>query len=101
MFEAKAEKTLIGAILQSRGEYLDDCHLTPDDFMNRQEQAVFAVMLKMRREGEGIDEFTVGAKLPEMAMRWANTAAITSLQCVPGSSTWLAGSTFALYGVSA
>jgi hypothetical protein len=35
------------------------------------------------------------------AMRWANTAAITSLQCVPGSSTWLAGSTFALYGVSA
>jgi replicative DNA helicase len=67
MFEAKAEKTLIGAILQSRGEYLDDCHLTPDDFMNRQEQAVFAVMLKMRREGEGIDEFTVGAKLPEMA----------------------------------
>ena len=62
-----AEKILIGAILQSRGEYLDDCHLIADDFMNRQEQMLFSVMVQMRRDGEGIDEFTVGSKLPELA----------------------------------
>ena len=33
--------------------------------------------------------------------RWANTSAVTSIQLRAGSSTWQAGSTFALYGVSA
>lgn len=37
----------------------------------------------------------------QSAIRWGSTSAITTLQIVPGSSTWLAGSTFALYGVSA
>lgn len=36
-----------------------------------------------------------------IAGRWANTAAITSLTVSTSSSTWAAGSTFALYGVSA
>jgi hypothetical protein len=44
-----AEKILIGAILQSRGEYLDDCYLIADDFMNRQEQLVFAAGLLIAR----------------------------------------------------
>lgn len=35
------------------------------------------------------------------ANRWANTAAITSFYVWPASATWAAGSTFALYGVSA
>lgn len=35
------------------------------------------------------------------ATRWANTAAITSVLLKPNSSTFAAGSTFALYGVSA
>jgi hypothetical protein len=37
------------------------------------------------------------------AYRWANTAAITSLSLAAqfGTDLWLAGSTFALYGVSA
>jgi hypothetical protein len=31
---------------------------------------------------------------------WRNTAAITSLSCVPtGGTTWVAGSTFNLYGI--
>lgn len=64
-YEAKAEKILIGAILQSRGEYLDDCKLTADDFFNRIEHDVFATMAKMRMAGEGIDEFTVSSKLPD------------------------------------
>jgi len=33
------------------------------------------------------------------AVRWASTAAVTSLQVFPSSSTFTAGSTFALYGV--
>lgn len=35
------------------------------------------------------------------AGRWANTAAITSFVLYPSSNTFSAGSTFALYGVSA
>lgn len=35
------------------------------------------------------------------AGRWANTAAITSLTCVTQGSSFVAGSTFALYGIAA
>lgn len=68
MYEAKAEKTLIGAILQSRGEYLDDCHLTVDDFLNPVEQKIFGTLVAMRRDGEGIDELTVSTRLPELSV---------------------------------
>jgi hypothetical protein len=30
---------------------------------------------------------------------WLSTSAVTSLEFYPGASTWLAGSTFALYGI--
>ena len=33
------------------------------------------------------------------ALRWANTAAITSFKIGSGASTWMAGSTFSLYGI--
>jgi len=36
-----------------------------------------------------------------MATRWANTAAITSLQVSLGAATFSTGTTFSLYGVSA
>jgi len=36
-----------------------------------------------------------------IAMRWANTAAITSVQLSPTSSTFASGCTFSLYGVIA
>lgn len=35
------------------------------------------------------------------ANRWSSTSAITSMVVFPGSGTWSAGATFALYGVSA
>lgn len=35
------------------------------------------------------------------AGRWANTAAVTTLTCITQGSSFVAGSTFALYGVSA
>ncbi len=68
MYEAKAEKILIGAILQSRGEYLDDCHLTVDDFLNPVEQKIYGTLVAMRRDGEGIDELTVSTRLPELSV---------------------------------
>jgi hypothetical protein len=34
-----------------------------------------------------------------VAARWANTSAITSIKLYPDSSTFAAGSTFALYGI--
>lgn len=42
-----------------------------------------------------------GYQVSALACRWASTSAITSLVIFPGSSTFVAGSTFALYGVSA
>ncbi len=65
MYQTNAEKAIIGAILISRGEYLDDTKLVPDDFINSTESMLFATMLQMRRDGQGIDEMTVGAKHPE------------------------------------
>ena len=35
------------------------------------------------------------------ASRWANTSAITSLECFTSGSTWTVGSTFSLYGIEA
>jgi len=66
MFEANAEKILIGSILLSRGAYLDDCHLIASDFTNVNNQKIFVLLQKMRRDGEGIDSFTVGSKIPEL-----------------------------------
>jgi hypothetical protein len=42
-----------------------------------------------------------GAGTEMFANRWANTAAITSIQFYCGVNSFAAGSTFALYGVSA
>lgn len=42
-----------------------------------------------------------GNEIDAVAARWANTSAITSIKLYPDSSTFAAGSTFALYGVVA
>lgn len=64
-YQTNAEKAVIGSILISRGDYLDDTKLIPDDFVNSTEATLFRVLLDMRRNGEGIDEMTLGAKVPE------------------------------------
>lgn len=66
MYEANAEKIVIGSILLSRGAYLDDCHLIGSDFNAPNAAKIFATMQKMRADGEGIDAVTVGSKLPEL-----------------------------------
>lgn len=68
MWVGDAEKILIGAVILSRGAYLDDCHLIVTDFQSEKNRQLFAVLRKMRADGEGIDSFTVGSKLPELAV---------------------------------
>lgn len=68
MWRGDAEKILIGAIILSRGAYLDDCHLIATDFTSEKNQQLFKVLRQMRTSGAGIDSFTVGSKLPELAV---------------------------------
>lgn len=68
MWWGDAEKILIGAIVLSRGAYLDDCHLIVTDFQSEKNRQLFTVLRKMRADGEGIDAFTVGSKIPELAI---------------------------------
>jgi replicative DNA helicase len=68
MWVGDAEKILIGAVILSRGSYLDDCHLIVTDFQSEKNRQLFTVLRKMRADGEGIDSFTVGSKLPELAV---------------------------------
>ena len=68
MWVGDAEKILIGAIVLSRGAYLDDCHLIVTDFQSEKNRQLFTVLRKMRADGEGIDSFTVGSKIPELAV---------------------------------
>lgn len=68
MWQGDAEKILIGAVILSRGAYLDDCHLIVTDFQSEKNRQLFTVLRKMRADGEGIDSFTVGSKLPELAV---------------------------------
>ena len=68
MWVGDAEKILIGAVILSRGAYLDDCHLIVTDLQSEKNRQLFTVLRKMRADGEGIDSFTVGSKLPELAV---------------------------------
>jgi replicative DNA helicase len=68
MYETKAERLIIGAILLSQGDYLADSKLIPDDFTNETERQLFVLMRNMREAGEGIDTITVSAKKPELAV---------------------------------
>ncbi len=68
MWQGDAEKILIGAIVLSRGAYLDDCHLIATDFTSEKNRKLFTVLREMRAASEGIDAFTVGSKIPELAV---------------------------------
>jgi hypothetical protein len=47
------------------------------------------------------DNTPLGEATEAEAGRWANTAAVTTLTCITQGSTFVAGSTFALYGIAA
>ena len=76
----QAEKRLIGCLLLSRGDYLDDCKLRPQDFLGEWERAVFQAMLELRKANVEIDEITVGQTNPAWTVSlWdASALAVTA-----------------------
>lgn len=75
-YEIDAEKRLIGCLLLSRGDYLDDSHLRPADFNGEWERAVFETILVMRRNSQPIDEVTVAAINPAWAVQLWDVSAL-------------------------
>lgn len=59
------EAAVIGSILLSSGEALDQINLNPEDFLNPQLSRVFGTLRKMRQANEAIDPITLIAKHPE------------------------------------
>jgi replicative DNA helicase len=57
----EAEKAVVGGILVSNGECLDDLTIQPDDFQDGRLGKLFAIARKMRLNGEGIDAITISA----------------------------------------
>lgn len=62
----EAEKAVIGGILITNGQVIDDLSLQPDDFSTLKLGKLFKLMRKMRLNGEGVDAITVAAH-PEFA----------------------------------
>lgn len=62
------ETAIIGGILLSQGQALDDITLTPDEFNDPKLSRVYQTMRAMREKHEPIDPITLAAKLPEVAM---------------------------------
>ena len=60
------EAAIIGGILLSQGQALDELTLSPDEFNDPKLGKVFTAMREMRQKHEPIDPITVGAKLPEV-----------------------------------
>jgi replicative DNA helicase len=59
------EAAVIGSILLSSGEALDQINLSPEDFNNPKLSRVFGTLRQMREKGEAIDPITLIAKHPE------------------------------------
>ena len=59
------EIAVLGAVLLSNGQALDDVNLTPAEFNDPKLAKVFETMTQMRKAHEPIDPITVGAKMPE------------------------------------
>lgn len=62
------ETAIIGGILLSQGQALDELTLTPDEFNDPKLSRVYQTMRQMRENQEPIDPITLTAKLPEHTM---------------------------------
>jgi replicative DNA helicase len=60
----ESEAVVIAEIIRSRGEYLDECGLTDEDFTVNEAGWAFAAMVRMQAKGEPIDAFSVGLREP-------------------------------------
>lgn len=63
------EAAIIGGVLLSQGQALDELTLSPDEFNDPHLAKVFSAMREMRQKHEPIDPITVGAKLPDVAVK--------------------------------
>jgi hypothetical protein len=64
------------------------------NIMNYSNATTYKTVIQRGGYASNISAMTVGL--------WRSTAAITSLSCIPtGSTTWVVGSTFTLYGIKA
>jgi len=59
MAKLNAEKALIGAVLQTNGNCLDDVSLSPSQFFDPKMGKIFRVMLEMRNKQKPIDAITL------------------------------------------
>lgn len=62
------EAAIIGSILLTQGQALDQLTLLPDEFNNPKLAKVYAGMRQMREKHEAIDPITVSARFPEHSM---------------------------------
>ena len=56
-----AEKAVVGGVLVTNGDCLDDLTLQPDDFQDMRLSKLFSLARKMRLNGEAIDAITISA----------------------------------------
>lgn len=56
-----AEKAVVGGVLVTNGDCLDDLTLHPDDFQDMRLAKLFALARKMRLNGEAVDAITMSA----------------------------------------
>ena len=59
------ETAIIGSILLTNGQALDELNLTSDDFNDMKLGRVYKTLMDMRQKHEAIDPITVAAKIPE------------------------------------
>jgi replicative DNA helicase len=62
------ETAILGSILLSQGQALDELTLEPDDFNDLRLGRVYETLKQMRAKHEPIDPLTVSAKMPEHSM---------------------------------
>ena len=61
------EQSVIGSILLSQGEALNEITLTPADFDDLANERIYKTLLEMKAGRQPIDVMTVGAALPKLA----------------------------------
>ena len=69
-----AELAVLGAVIATGGQCLDELSLTPDDFSDARHGWVYERMLQMHMEGKHIDQVTLASLFPQgSAFIWSLT----------------------------
>jgi replicative DNA helicase len=71
------EQSVIGSILLTNGEALNELTLIPADFDDLQNEKIYKTMLEMKQARQPIDVMTVGAALPKLASYLHDTVTAT------------------------